>query len=1217
MTFEPLGPYRIVSALGRGGMGVVYEALHETTGARVALKTVTVVDPERLGSVRREIQTLAAIRHPGIVRIVDLGVAAGLPWYAMELIDGVTLRRWASDGRPEAELEAESETGPTAPLRERGRESGSGPTAVITPAPELTEPFARRSAAPPSPARRRGFSVLPGETLARIASVVGRLCDPLAYLHGEGIVHRDLKPDNVLVRSGGDPVIVDFGLVARFAAGEGRETLEVTGEITGTAAYMAPEQGRGELVDARADLYALGCILYELLTGRPPFEGPTAADVLMKHLLVPPAPPSILTRGVPPEMDELVLRLLAKDPKERFGYAADVARALGPFALPLEERWTPAPRPYLYRPACAGRDDLLRELGARGAALDDGKGGFLLLSGEAGSGKTRMLGEASALFVGRGQAVIVGQARSDPGAPPLPALHGLFTAVADRCRAGGAPAFDRLLGSRGKALAAHVRELAGLPGLERFPDPAQLPADAALLRLSSYVAQTLHAFAGDRPLALLLDDLHTADGPTRSVLHFLLKSRSLARMPVLVLGTCRSEPGESPLGPIHELADERRLGRLDRAAIELMVSTSLAMDPAPGELSRAVTDRSRGNPFFAAELLKVALADGLLARDAEGRWRLSDRGRGRVALPLPDSVRDLVARRLGAIPERTRLVASLCAVLGESWEEPLLAVLAGEILGIGDTELGAILADLERREIVETGAGALVRVPHAETRDALEALVPEADRSAWHRRAAERLATTLAVGDHAAHAAVARHWEAAGDRAAARRHYLEAGTLASNLYVFEAAERFLAAYLSLVEAATPESVSARAELGGRVLRHRGQLARASAEVERAIAEARAIGDRQGEEHALRSLANILELGGRLEESHRLYEQAHAIALEIGDRRNVGVALAYLALSHANLGRGDLAEELYGQALAVHREVGARRDEALTLGNYAVLQALRGKHEEALALFESQRTIMREVGDRFMEARALAGIAEVRWELGDEGAEALFRDAIVVLKENGDRRFEALTLANLGRYFHDMSLPGAQGLLAEALAIQREIGDRRMEASTIAALADLLAGAHRNEEALDRYVQMESLASALHDARAVAEAVAGQGSVLQALGRFDEARSALSRAASTAVDPSQRGDVHRRLGRHHRERGDVEAAVAALEAADAIADPADLVASIALLCERARLAVARGNDPAPWLAAARERLASAPRGRAASAAGRHLRALERDLGSTAR
>src|SRR5919198_355972 len=238
-----VGPYRVERVIAQGGMGVVCEARDHRSGDRAAVKCLRTLDSADLASFRREVHTLRTLRHPGVVRVLDHGVADGAPWYAMDLIEGPTLRQVL------------------------GAPGGHG-------------------------------------LQAPAIGLVGQLCETLAFLHGEGIVHRDLKPENVVVAPSGTPVIVDFGLVARFAAVVGREALEVGGEFVGSVAYMAPEQITGDFVDARADLYAVGCLLYEVIAGAPPFEG-DPRTVVQRHLNEAPTPLSARVAGVPAALDEL------------------------------------------------------------------------------------------------------------------------------------------------------------------------------------------------------------------------------------------------------------------------------------------------------------------------------------------------------------------------------------------------------------------------------------------------------------------------------------------------------------------------------------------------------------------------------------------------------------------------------------------------------------------------------------------------------------------------------------------------------------------------------------------------------------------------------------------------------------------------------------------------------------------------------------------------
>jgi serine/threonine protein kinase len=356
---ETIGPYRILELLGAGSAGVVYRAERGEGGPQAAVKTVRLPREAMVDSLRREIHALARLRHPGIVRILDEGLHEGVPWYAMELVEGGrTLRARLSEG--------------------------------------------------PLP-------------LSAALSLARRLCTPLAFLHGEGLVHRDLKPENVLVRARdgaqardvGRPVLMDFGVSARFIGQSGRETLQIGEGLTGTVAYMAPEQIRGEPVDARADLYSLGCVLYELVTHQVPFHGKTLAQLVRQHMGEEPVAPSQRVAGIDPRLDELVLRLLAKSPRDRYGHAGAVADALaGLGAESIDGDRESKPRSYLYRPGFAGRDRPLHIMTELVARLENGAGGVVSISGESGVGKTRLLIELARQTAKLGIQVFSGQSEA-------------------------------------------------------------------------------------------------------------------------------------------------------------------------------------------------------------------------------------------------------------------------------------------------------------------------------------------------------------------------------------------------------------------------------------------------------------------------------------------------------------------------------------------------------------------------------------------------------------------------------------------------------------------------------------------------------------------------------------------------------------------------------------------------------------------------------------
>ncbi|MGW4905278.1 Stk1 family PASTA domain-containing Ser/Thr kinase [Streptomyces sp. NPDC004270] len=263
------GRYELGHVLGRGGMAEVYLAHDTRLGRTVAVKTLRADlarDPSFQARFRREAQSAASLNHPAIVAVYDTGEdyidGVSIPYIVMEYVDGSTLRELLHSGRKL--------------LPERAMEMTIG--------------------------------ILQG----------------LEYAHRSGIVHRDIKPANVMLTRNGQVKVMDFG-IAR-AMGDSGMTMTQTAAVIGTAQYLSPEQAKGEQVDARSDLYSAGCLLYELLTVRPPFVGDSPVAVAYQHVREEPQPPSVFDPEITPEMDAIVLKALVKDPNYRY-QSADEMRA--------------------------------------------------------------------------------------------------------------------------------------------------------------------------------------------------------------------------------------------------------------------------------------------------------------------------------------------------------------------------------------------------------------------------------------------------------------------------------------------------------------------------------------------------------------------------------------------------------------------------------------------------------------------------------------------------------------------------------------------------------------------------------------------------------------------------------------------------------------------------------------------------------------------------
>jgi WD40 repeat protein len=262
--------YEILAELGRGGMGVVYQARHLQLGRVVALKMILAgahAGEQDLLRFLGEAEAVAALQHPHVVQLFDFGRHDGLPYFTLEFVAGGSLAD-----------------------------------------------------------RLQGTPLPPGEA-ARLAEQLAR---GMAYAHEHGIVHRDLKPTNVLLAEDGTPKITDFGLAKRVEVGPG---LTVSGAIVGTPSYMAPEQARGDAkrVGPAADVYALGAVLYECLTGRPPFRAAAVMDTLLQVIAEEPVPVRQFQPGVPADLETICLKCLQKEPPQRYSSAEALAEDLRRF----------------------------------------------------------------------------------------------------------------------------------------------------------------------------------------------------------------------------------------------------------------------------------------------------------------------------------------------------------------------------------------------------------------------------------------------------------------------------------------------------------------------------------------------------------------------------------------------------------------------------------------------------------------------------------------------------------------------------------------------------------------------------------------------------------------------------------------------------------------------------------------------------------------------
>ena len=992
--------YRLDSELGRGGMGIVYRAtdleLHREVAVKVLSASASTSDARQ--RLVREARAAAALNHPHIVAVHDVGEAGGQPFLVMELVAGPRL----SQARP--------------------------------------------------------------TDLSRVVEIATQICLALEHAHANSIVHRDLKPDNVLLSGTGQTSnvkLADLGLaLPSYGARISR-----AGMIVGTAAYMAPEQALGLPVDGRADLYALGVVLYELTTGRIPFTGDDALSIVSQHVHAPVVPPRVLRPDLPLALESVILRLLAKDPSQRFSSAGETRAALiqsltdKDQVIEADSGSAVAILDALSRGRLVGRANELSEARELWQRAREGRGHAVLLSGEPGAGKTRLAREITIQAAVDGALVLSGGCYEYEAATPyLPFVEAFRRWVReekddDKLR--------EMLGDTATQIAKLAPEIETRLG--PFPERHQLAPHEERLLFFDAVAQVFSNIARRQSLLVYADDLHWADRGTLWLLGHLL--RQLRDERVLILGAYR----ETELDRTHPLAkslvDWNRERLITRIVLRRFNTSetgdqlgALLGENVSGEFASAVHRETEGNPFFIEEVLKALIEKGSVRRES-GRWKRCDMDQ----LLIPQSVKEAIGNRLDRVGQECNDVLRVSAVLGKvfSFEELTAATEQSEdaLLDALDEAVGA--------QLIVSGSGDSFSFTHDKIREVLYEELNPIRRRRLHRHVAEGLEQNRDKLPCAVEK-LAHHYIQAGDHERGLEYAKQAAVQAERVFAFDEAiaaygrARDCAEALGLVE----EQLAQEEAIGKAYLLH-GEMIPAGEHFERALALATepgvrarlqcqaasslvATGDQRGVEYvreALRVLdpatnpletANALSIEGRFHHLAGRHKTAIQLLLRAGNlvaptaeaetidtfaAPIISQIYAYTAGAHQHYGLFADADRWARRAIEFgtkHKIPFAQAIGYEFLGEDAVHA---GEYEAGLGYAERELEIVEKLHSRERRAWVHLVVSQCCVEVGQlERAEKEYVAGITLAESVGEHRVTsllkpnlAIAQARLGRY----------------------------------------------------------------------------------------------------------------------------------------------------------------------------------------------------------
>jgi tetratricopeptide (TPR) repeat protein/tRNA A-37 threonylcarbamoyl transferase component Bud32 len=593
----------------------------------------------------------------------------------------------------------------------------------------------------------------------RAIDVAVQACQALEAAHTQGILHRDIKSDNLMMLPDGNIKVLDFG-IARMVTSP---ALTKTGDILGTVEYMAPEQILGEEMDQRSDIYSVGVVLYEMLTGELPFTGSSPANIVYQQLEESPTPPSYLNSSIPLSVEKIVFKTLSKDPDERFPSAAELRQALQLFLKRSklakqtgdevmieegEEWFEEKERHRDFHARLVGREREMEILRKHVGQLGQGCGRTLFMSGEAGIGKTRLVDEIEKYAHRKGILTLKGHCLYREGLEPLTpfieAVNDFFQLKKSdsSTRRGRVKDFIRQEAPELMALSQRF-----LTTIDFHEDPAKLEETTQnegtnKTRLFEVLLQVLRLISEKGPLLLVLEDIHWADSATLQLLHYV--SRNSRNTPLFILATYRPEDvNPDQKGKPHSLTEAMQrmsregsfekieLERLSQDEHAKLVKSLFRRVDFSQDLREILFRETQGNPFFLIETLKLLRDRGVIGL-VKGVWR---EVKPITKVDIPERVYDVVRGRIERLEEDQRDLLQYAAVIGEQFSSSLLA----HGLEKKKIHILKMLHRLERVQQVIFSEGNRYVFQHPKIREVLYAEVPEELRVEYHRMIGEYL----------------------------------------------------------------------------------------------------------------------------------------------------------------------------------------------------------------------------------------------------------------------------------------------------------------------------------------------------------------------------------------------------------------------------------------------------------------------------------------------
>lgn len=1064
MPDKKIAHFEIMEMLGQGGMGIVYKARDTRQDKVVALKVLSgsgLPSNEIRRRFDREASVGLKLVHPNIVRIFEIGDERGEFYISMEFIEGKTLRQLLQEN----------------PLESK-----------------------------------------------RVIDIGISVCEALKQAHEIGIIHRDMKGDNIMLTSQGDVKVMDFGI----AKIQDASILTQEGTVLGTAAYMSPEQAIGEPVDHRSDIFSLGVVLFEALTGQLPFDAAYELAVIYSIVNEEPLALRELNKDIPEPLEQVIMKAMRKELQHRYQSVEDFAGDLTKVKAFLEGKpgmitsasellatvgWTKTEeRPTYVRVAgrrvfqarLAGRDEQFEILKTLFSRTAEGEGQTVFIAGEAGIGKTRLVLELEKYARTMKIRMLTGRCPFRQGVYPYQPFVETIRDYFDVQGVTTGKKLEEFIDEKAPELASQlpvIRVFLNIEEGEKITIDSKEQLWDAIFRLIVTISK-------ERPFILFIDDLHWADENTLGLL--LYTSRNTVKSRVMIVGTYRPEDLRTTSGerthPLLEIQREMereeiltvvRLERLKETDIQQIVDSLFQDSDFSTSFYDSLYKETDGNPFFVMETLKLLKMEGVIEKE-NGGYRLRE---DYEQIVIPNTIHDIVMRRIERLNEEEREILEIGAVEGEAFHSDTV----GNCLELNRIKLLRKLQALERDHHIIYPRDKMYYFDHGKIREFLyDAITPEL-RIEYHLMIGDYLSDTYG-GEERFAPNIAHHFIESEREHKALPFLITAGEGAKVVFANEQAIDFYHKALDIIH------------------RSEGDEAR--------------VEPPEGKDIVLEGLGDVLALTGKHDEA---LENYHTLINNPNTSSPRHVELLW-KLGAAHLSKGehdkalaflDRAEEEYDENLRSIKEGGKTKmlnDEDFnakklftSFGKIKFSKArvykANGEYQEAKQEIEKGLEILEDEGNYKEKAQAYNDFGNILFDQGDyKRSTEMYLQSLDLREKIEDKKGVADSYGNLANvYCEEGNYTKAAEMLERANKILIEIGFRIGIAGTYVNLGTVYQNLGRYDDSLKMHQRSLEISEEIGNTPILVLSYSNLGSVYNDLQNFELAKEYLEKGLKLMDD----------------------------------------------------------------------------------------------------